>query len=251
MLKLLIHGISGHMGKEVLDIAKNDSDFDYICGVDKNTDKLVIDNIDIYNSLQDVKLKIDVIIDFSNHLATKDLLSFAVNNKIPIVIATTGQTEEEKNMINDASKKIPVFFSANYSIGVNVLIDLAKRTAKTMKDAEIEIVEVHHDRKIDAPSGTALAIANAIKGVRENATIVAGRNGERKRTKDEIGISSIRMGNIAGIHEVMISTQNETVTLKHEAYNRAIFAEGAIYASKFLFDKEVGLYDMSSILKCE
>ena len=149
----------------------------------------------------------------------------------------------------DASEKIPIFFSANYSMGVNLLIDLAKKSAKVMEDAEIEIVEIHHDRKIDAPSGTAIAIANAIKDIRDNAIIVAGRNGEKKRTKEEIGISSIRMGNIVGTHEVMISTPYETITLKHDAYNRALFAEGAIGAAKFLYGKPIGFYNMKNILE--
>ena len=248
-MKLLIHGICGHMGKEVLNIAKNDKTFDYICGIDNNFDSFDYKDIDVYKNFGDIEKKIDIIIDFSNHLATKNLINYAVNNNIPLVIATTGQTEDEKKIIIDASEKIPIFFSANYSMGVNLLIDLAKKSAKVMEDAEIEIVEIHHDRKIDAPSGTAIAIANAIKDVRDNATIVAGRNGEKKRTKEEIGISSIRMGNIVGTHEVMIATPYETITLKHDAYNRTLFAEGAIAAAKFLYGKSIGFYNMKNILE--
>ena len=164
------------------------------------------------------------------------------------MLATTGQTEEEKAMITKAAESIPVFFAANFSMGVALLIDLAKKAAQTMPDAEIEIVEAHHDRKLDAPSGTALAIANAIKEVRPEATFNMGRSGYAKREPNEIGISAIRMGNIVGIHEVMIGTQNQTITLKHEAHSRALFAEGALQAAAFIADKPAGLYNMESLI---
>ena len=144
---------------------------------------------------------------------------------------------------------MPIFFAANYSIGISILIDLAKNVAKNMKDADIEIVETHHNRKLDAPSGTALKIAEGIKEVRPDANFVFGRNGNKKREKNDIGINSIRIGNVVGIHEVIVSTNNESITLKHEAYTRALFAEGAVRAAKFMDGKPAGMYNMKDMLK--
>ena len=168
---------------------------------------------------------------------------------LPVVLATTGQTAEEREYIGTASKKIPVFFAANYSLGIALLIELAKKAAQIMPDAEIEIVEKHHDRKLDAPSGTALAIADAIKSVKPEAFTVCGRSGQGKRSKDEIGIHAIRMGNIVGEHEVILGTASQTLTLKHEAHSRALFAEGALAAAEFLAGKAPGLYDMTDMVK--
>lgn len=248
-MKLLISGILGHMGREVYNIAKDDEDISEICGVDINANNSNIENVKVYEKFFDVNQKVDMIIDFSNHMLTKDLIEYATKNNISTVIATTGQTEEEKTIINEASKTIPIFFAANYSIGVNLLIDLAKKSAEVMKDAEIEIIETHHNRKLDAPSGTALAIANGIKEVRKDAVFNMGRSGEKKRDKNEIGINSIRIGDIVGIHEVLIGTKYQTITLKHEAYDRAVFAEGAILAAKFLINKNAKLYNMNDLLK--
>ena len=152
-------------------------------------------------------------------------------------------------MITDAAKHIPIFFAANYSLGIALLIDLARKTAAVMSGAEIEIIEQHHNRKVDAPSGTALAIAHAIQEVRPGSNIVTGRSGYGKRAPEDIGIHSVRMGNIVGIHEVVIGTDNQSITLKHEAYSRALFAEGALKAAAFLIGKPAGMYDMNSLLK--
>ena len=187
--------------------------------------------------------------DFSHHAATGDLTAFAVRHELPLVLATTGQTQEELNQIDEASKKIPLFFASNYSIGIALLLQLAKTAAEALPEAEIEIVETHHDRKIDAPSGTAISLAKAIQEVRPESKIVAGRSGIGKREPEDIGISSVRMGNIVGIHEVMIGTQNQTITLKHEAHSRALFAEGALTAAAFLKGRKPGLYNMDSMLK--
>ncbi len=168
---------------------------------------------------------------------------------MPLAFATTGQTEEQKGYIKEASEKIPVFSAANYSVGVALLIELAKKTAAVFPEAEIEIIEKHHDRKIDAPSGTALAIASALTEVREHAFHVCGRSGHGKRTPEEIGIHAVRMGNIAGVHEVIVGTPNQTITLKHEAHSRALFAEGALAAVEFIAGKAPGMYDMRSMLK--
>lgn len=192
--------------------------------------------------------EIDCIVDFSHHASTPALLDFAVGCGIPTVIATTGHTDEELSVINEAAKHIPVFFSANMSLGVALLVELAKTAAAAMPDAEIEIIEKHHNRKIDAPSGTALMIANAITEVRPEAYNNLGRAGQGKRTKNEIGIHAIRMGNIVGEHEVIVGTQNQTITLKHEAHSRALFAEGALAAADFLVKCCPGLYDMKSLV---
>ena len=187
-------------------------------------------------------------IDFSHHSLTGKLLDFAKAKKLPVVLATTGQTDEEKALIREAAKEIPIFLAANYSLGIATLTDLVKRTAALYPDAEIEIVEQHHDRKLDAPSGTALSLFNAVKEVRPDAVANCGRSGQGKRTQDEVGIHAVRMGNIVGVHEVMIGTQNERITLKHEAFSRGVFAEGSLKAAAFLVGKPAGIYDMKDLI---
>ena len=191
----------------------------------------------------------DVIIDFSHHSAVADVLAYAEKIGCAAVIGTTGHTPEEKAMIEAAAKKIPVFFSGNMSLGIAVLCRLAKQAAAFFPDADIEIVEAHHTRKVDAPSGTAHMIFNAIKEVRPQATENCGRAGEGKRTKDEIGISALRMGSVVGIHEVYIHTGTQCLTLKHEAVTRAMLADGAVDAARFMMGKGVGFYNMESILE--
>jgi 4-hydroxy-tetrahydrodipicolinate reductase len=165
-----------------------------------------------------------------------------------VVVGTTGHTPEEKALIDAASKEIPVFFTGNVSMGIAVLCRLAKEAASYFPNADIEIVEVHHTRKVDAPSGTALMLYNAIKEVRPNATANCGRSGEGKRTKDEIGIHALRLGNVVGIHEVHINTGNQSRTLKHESGSRAMLADGAVAAARFMEGKPAGLYNMEDIL---
>ena len=194
------------------------------------------------------KVEADVLIDFSHHTAIADVLRYAREIGCAAVIGTTGHTAEEKELIYAAAKEFPVFFSGNMSLGIAVLCRLAKEAASYFPDADIEIVEVHHNRKVDAPSGTAHMLFNAIKEVRPQATENCGRAGEGKRTKDEIGVSSLRMGNVVGIHEVHICTGTQTLTLKHEATTRAMLADGAVDAARFMNGKGVGLYNMESIL---
>jgi len=190
----------------------------------------------------------DVIVDFSHHTAVADVLAYAKQIRCAVVIGTTGHTEEEKALIYEAAKEIPVFFSGNVSLGIAVLCRLAKEDAKYFPDADIEIVEIHHTRKVDAPSGTALMLFNAIKEVRPEAVANCGRAGEGKRTKEEIGISALRMGNVVGVHEVHIHTGTQCLTLKHEAVTRAMLADGAVAAARFMEGKAVGFYNMESIL---
>ena len=194
------------------------------------------------------KQKADVVIDFSHHSAVADVLTYAKAIGSAAVIGTTGHTEEEKAMIFAAAEEIPVFYAGNVSLGIAVLCRLVKQAAAFFPDAEIEIVEAHHIRKVDAPSGTAHMLFNAIKEVRPNAYENCGRSGEGKRTKDEIGVHALRMGNVVGIHEVHINTGTQALTLKHEACTRAMLADGAVAAARFMEGKAKGLYDMESIL---
>jgi 4-hydroxy-tetrahydrodipicolinate reductase len=244
MIKVLINGACGRMGKEVEKIVEASETMTVAAKVDK-----MAAESGCYTDINDFSGDADIIIDFSNHLGTKDLLDYAVKNNIPTVVATTGHTPEELALIEEAGKKIAVFHSANMSLGVALLCELAVKAAATMPDADIEIVETHHNRKLDAPSGTALMIANAIKSVREKAQFVFGREGMAKREKNEIGVHAVRRGNIVGIHEVLVSTDSQTITLKHEAHSRALFAEGAVSAAEFILGKPAGLYNMNNIVE--
>lgn len=249
-MNILICGIGGRMGREVARIAlAGYRGAVPVAGCDVNP--VQVESIPVYTELTGVKEKPDVIIDFSHHTAVNTLLPYAVSRKIPVVIATTGHTEEESALIRKCSEIIPIFHAANMSLGVALLIELAKITAKTFPDADIEIIEKHHNRKLDAPSGTALAIANAIKTVREKAFFVFGRQGNAKRTENEIGIHAVRMGNIIGEHEVIVGTDTQTITLKHEAHSRSLFAEGAIAAAEFLVKQPSGLYDMTHMITAD
>ena len=191
----------------------------------------------------------DLIIDFSHHTAISDVLAYARKIGCGVVVGTTGHTPEEKELIYAAAKELPVFYSGNMSLGIAVLCRLAKEAARYFPDADIEIVEVHHNRKVDAPSGTAHMLFNAIKEVRPEATEHCGRSGEGKREKNEIGVSSLRMGNVVGIHEVHICAGSQTLTLRHEAVTRTMLAEGAVDAARFMVGKPAGLHNMDALLE--
>ncbi len=250
-MNILLSGICGHMGREVAKLCEEGyRASELVAGVDPvGCDG----SVPVYAKFYDVPadMKIDCIVDFSHHTCAPELLAFACENGLPVVVATTGHTEEEIAAIHDAAKSVPVFFSANMSLGVALLVELAKKTAEAMPEADIEIIEKHHNRKIDAPSGTALMLASAICEVRESAYVKAGRAGREKRAENEIGIHAVRMGNIVGEHEVIVGTANQTITLKHEAHSRALFAEGALAAAAFICEKEAGLYDMKSLVSGE
>ena len=194
------------------------------------------------------KVEADVVIDFSHHTAIADVLAYTKSIGAAVVVGTTGHTAEEKALIDQTAREIPVFFTGNVSMGIAVLCRLAKQAAAYFPDADIEIVEVHHTRKVDAPSGTALMLFNAIKEVRPEAVANCGRAGEGKRTREEIGISALRLGNVVGIHEVHIHTGNQSLTLKHESGSRAMLADGAVDAARFLMGKPTGLYNMEHVL---
>lgn len=190
----------------------------------------------------------DCIIDFSSHKATRTVTDYAVKRALPLVIATTGQDEGEMELIRSASEKTPLFYSQNMSFGVALLSCLAKIAAKALPEADIEIIEKHHNRKLDVPSGTAILLADGIRSVKEDCTYNIGRHENGKRTKQEIGIHSVRMGNEVGTHEVIFALDSQVITLKHEAENRGLFAEGAMTAAAFLVTKQPGYYNMDDIL---
>ncbi len=246
-MKILICGVGGRMGREVAKLA-----FDGVRGASAvaGFDVLPLDTREFptYTDWNAVEETPDCIIDFSHHAGTAAMLAFAVARGLPVVLATTGHTQEEEAVILEASRKIPVFRSANMSLGIALLVELAKTAAKTFPDADIEIIEKHHNRKLDAPSGTALLIANAVKEVRSHAKFVLGRAGNAKRETEEIGIHAVRMGNIIGEHEVIVGTDTQTITLRHEAHSRALFAEGALAAADFIIGKPAGLYDMKRMI---
>ena len=200
-----------------------------------------------FEELGDVKPAL--IVDFSHHSAAPAVAEYAIKNRCAMVVGTTGHTEEEKAEIYAASKVVPVFFAGNMSLGIAVLCNLARQAAQSFPDADIEIVEIHHNRKVDAPSGTAQMLFEAVKEVRPQATANCGRNGEGKRKKGEIGMHSLRMGNVVGIHEVHITTASQQLTLRHEACDRGMFADGALAAAQFLQNKPAGLYNMANLLE--
>ncbi len=243
-MKILLHGYTGKMGQMVQEVIESHPEHEIVAyvAVDGTDDE------NHYTSFDKVTQTPDVVVDFSHHAATKSLMDYCTSHTLPVVVCTTGQTEEEKTIIHEAAKSIPVFFSANMSLGIAVLCDLVKKAAVMFPDADIEVLEVHHNRKIDVPSGTALLIADAIKSVRPNATYNIGRQGG-KRTKEEIGISSLRMGNEVGTHEIYIHTETECITIKHQAFTRAVFADGALSAMEFIATQQPGLYTMNEMIE--
>ena len=194
------------------------------------------------------KVDADVVVDFSHHTAVEQVLSYAKSIGSAAVIGTTGHTAEEKELIYAAAEEIPVFYSGNMSLGIAVLCRLAKQAAVCFPEADIEIVEIHHNRKVDAPSGTAHMLFNALRQVRPDAVEYCGRAGEGKRKKNEIGIASLRMGSVVGVHEVHIHTGSQCLTLRHEAVTRDMLAEGAVDAARFMEGKGKGLYNMEDLL---
>ena len=243
-MKIIINGALGRMGQEICRLAGEGYRGSSLAAM---IDKMGGDGM--LSSVNDFSGEADVIIDFSHHTAAIEVANFAKERGIALVMATTGHTDEELAAINDAAKTVPVFMSANMSLGVALLAELAKKTAEVFPDADIEIIEKHHNRKLDAPSGTALMIAKAIESVRHTCSFVYGRCGQQKREKGEIGIHAVRGGNIVGDHEVIVCTDTQIITLKHEAQSRSLFAEGAMAAAAFICGKSAGFYDMNDIAK--
>lgn len=249
MMEILLSGCNGKMGQVITRLVSGDDDARIIAGIDINDS--YINTYPVYSSAFEYDNKADVIIDFSHPNCLNSLLEFAVEKQIPAVIATTGLTANQQESLKQASKKIPIFFSANMSLGVNLIIDLACRAAKLLeKNFDTEIIEKHHNQKIDAPSGTALAIADAVSEVLlEKPGYVYDRHSSRKkRSKSEIGIHAIRGGTIVGEHSVIFAGNDEVIEIKHAAASKEVFAVGAIRAAKFLAAKKPGMYNMKDLV---
>lgn len=247
MIKAILCGASGKMGKFVAEAAKSDGGIEVVAGVDRINNG---ESFPVFTDFRDINVNADIIIDFSNVSLLDGLLEFAVRSNIPAVIATTGYDSAQIEKIHSAAKKIPIFFTFNMSIGVNLIASLAKRAASILGDGfDVEIVEAHHNQKIDAPSGTALMLANEINSVfGDTLNYEYDRHSvRRKRPKNEIGIHSVRGGNIVGEHEVIFAGHDEIIKISHSARSREVFAAGAVKAAKFLYGKAPGLYDMNSI----
>ena len=238
-MRAVVCGANGAMGKLICEILG-----------DEVVGKVSIDGANqVPKTFEELgKVEADVVVDFSHHTAIADVLAYAKEIGSAAVIGTTGHTEEEKALIYAASREIPVFYAGNVSLGIAVLCRLVKDAVKYFPDADVEILEIHHNRKVDAPSGTAHMLFHAVQEVRPNAWENCGRSGEGKRTKDEVGVHALRMGNVVGIHEVHINTGNQTLVLKHESGSRAMLADGAVSAARFMEGKPQGLYNMESIL---
>lgn len=246
MTNLLIHGINGTMGQYVYDLLADNVEYNII-GFDSNT--TFKSNIEVYDNLTSIE-EIDVIIDFSHHSLISNLLDYSNDNNIPLVLCTTGLTEESLDKISKYKSNIPIFKSGNMSLGINVLIELAKIGAKVLNEFDIEIIEKHHNKKIDAPSGTAFMIADAIKEERQELEYSYGRSGiDAKREANEIGIHAVRGGTITGEHTAIFAGIDEVIEIKHQATSKNVFAKGAIEAAKFIINKESGLYDMTDLIK--
>ena len=248
MIKVLINGCNGKMGQEVLNAINNNENFEVLNGVDikENHDYI----FPVYTNTDEIKEKPDVIIDFSVPVATMKILEYAKENNVPIVIATTGLSEEEKQKIKEYSKTIPIFQSANMSYDINLMKKVVAEVAKNLNQTDIEIVETHHNRKIDSPSGTALLLADSINNALDNKkdyNFNRFQNRE-KRKKNEIGFSSIRGGNIVGEHTVIFFGENESFEITHKAYSRGVFAEGALKGAEYIVGKENGYYSMDDII---
>lgn len=240
-MKVIINGANGYMGRLTVEEFEK-AGHQVVAKIDPTGEGFL-------RSFDEVKWSADLLVDFSFHTTAKAVCDYALKNDIPAVIATTGHTEEEKSYIYNAAKSVPVFYSGNMSLGIALLIDFAKKAAIAFPEADIEIIEKHHNRKVDAPSGTALMLAESVKSVRADAEIICGRYGSHKREKGEIGIASLRLANVVGEHEVIIATPTQTLSLTHQAHDRRLFAEGTVKAAEYLLGKSAGIYDITTMAK--
>lgn len=250
MVKMIMHGCNGAMGRTITELVAAQKDILIVAGVDKNLE--FKQDYPVYNSLEEVKEEADVIVDFASATAVDHLLDYCVKKKMPVVLCTTGLSKEQVEKVSETAKETAVLRSANMSLGINLLLKLVKEVAKTLavSDFDIEIVEKHHNQKLDAPSGTALALADSINEALNNEYHYEYDRSKRheKRDEKEIGISAVRGGSIVGEHDVIFAGKDEVVTFSHTAYSKAIFGKGAIEAAKFLAGKPAGLYNMSDVI---
>lgn len=251
MIKVIMHGCNGKMGQVITGLVKEDPDVEIVAGVDIADNK--VNDYPVFKDLNSCDIEADVIIDFAAATAVDKLLDYSVARSIPVVLCTTGLNEQQLNRIEDVASQIAILKSANMSLGINTLIKLLKDAANVFAPAgyDIEIVEKHHNQKLDAPSGTAIALADSINEARgDEYEYVYDRSRERKkRGKKELGISAVRGGTIVGEHEVIFAGVDEVVEFKHTAYSKSVFAKGAIEAAKFLAGKPAGRYDMSDVIR--
>lgn len=247
MINVFVNGCNGRMGRTVISQLKKFENLCLVGGFDTKLDNTA--EFPVFYNLDDIDIKIDVIIDFSYVTGTLNILEYASKKKIPVVIATTGFNSEQEDLIKKYSEIIPIFKSANMSFDINLMAKIVAEVAKKLSDADIEIIETHHNQKKDAPSGTALLLANAINEVFENKKeYVFDRHSKSEiRSNNEIGFSSIRGGNIVGEHSVQFFSPYETFEIKHTSYSRNVFADGALKAAEFLVKQEIGFYDMSNL----
>lgn len=250
MTRIIMNGCNGKMGQCITGICKQDEDVVIVAGIDVYTG--IENDYPVFTSISDCNVEADVVIDFSNAKAVDELLDYCVERKLPVVLCTTGLSEEQIAKTAKVSEQIAVLRSANMSLGINTLMELLKKAALVFAPAgfDIEIVEKHHNQKLDAPSGTALALADSINDAMDSAYHYKyDRSQERaKRDAKEIGISAVRGGSIVGEHEVIFAGQDEVITFTHTAYSKAIFGKGAVEAAKFLNGKTTGAYDMSDVI---
>ena len=250
MTRVIMNGCNGKMGQSITNICKEDPEVEIVARIDLYDG--IKNDYPVFSSIDECDVEADVVIDFSNVKAVDSLLDYCVKNTIPVVLCTTGLTDEQLARIENDSKKVAILKSANMSLGVNTLMELLKKAALVFAPAgfDMEIVEKHHNLKLDAPSGTALALADSMNEALDNAyEYKYDRSKElKKRDKYEIGISAVRGGNIVGEHEVIFAGQDEVITFKHTAYSKAVFGKGAVEAAKFLNGKAPGRYDMADVI---
>lgn len=251
MVRTIMHGCNGKMGQVITKLAEGDGQIKIVAGIDRN--KGLNNTYPVFETLKECTVEADVVIDFSNAAAVDELLAVCVEKQLPVVLCTTGLSEEQLSTTEEAAKKVAVLRSANMSLGINLLMKLLQSAATVLAPAgfDMEIVEKHHNQKLDAPSGTAIALADSMNEALDKAyTYTYDRSKERKkREKQEIGISAVRGGTIVGEHEVIFAGADEVIEFKHTAYSKAVFGKGAIEAAKYLAGKPAGRYDMSDVIQ--
>lgn len=243
-MRIILNGACGRMGQAFARVFREKCPDGTLIPVDPRGEAG-----EVYTALTEYEGSADCIVDFSHHSSTDVLTAFAVARHLPLIIATTGQTPAELAAIEAAAKQIPVLHASNFSLGIVVLTSLARQAVRAFPDADVEIVEIHHNRKLDVPSGTALTLAKAVQSERPGSRLVLGRHENGMREPADVGVHSLRMGNVVGIHEIHICTDTQTLTLRHEAHDRALFAEGALTAARWITGMQPGRYDMEAVLK--
>ncbi|WP_368489941.1 4-hydroxy-tetrahydrodipicolinate reductase [Clostridium sp. BJN0013] len=247
MIKIILSGCNGKMGKVITNLIEGYSNLTIVAGIDKNCEK---SKFPVFPDISKYNIEGDVILDFSRPEALNLILQYAKEKNIGVILCTTGYSEEQIEKINEASKYIPIFRSANMSIGINMINKILRTMSAVLyENFDIEIIEKHHNQKVDSPSGTALLLGNTIKdSIGEKLDFVNGREGIKKRTHNEIGIHAIRGGSIVGEHDVIFAGQGETIEIKHTAISREVFAVGALKACEFMFNREKGFYSMDDVI---